>query len=194
MIYGIGIDSVDIKRFNHWNTYSEVQLKRIFSSQELAYCLKEESKKLERLAVRFAAKEAFYKAWSSYAPECTLSFMNLCTKVHVAHHAHGAPYLIVDWNILFKNSKHASTPIRAHLSLTHTKSTATALVVLEGDEKEDNSNPFSEHSSHIVSDNVYDDSLYEEDEDQEEEEEEAELIQEIYFVKPKGANNAYTRH
>lgn len=62
MIIGIGIDIVDVKRFEtiiyRWQ---HKFLKRIFTDSEIRYC---NTKKhpAQRFATRFAAKEAFIKA------------------------------------------------------------------------------------------------------------------------------------
>lgn len=62
MIIGIGIDLVDVRRFEsiifRWR---ERFLKRIFTDKEIRYC---NTKKhpAQRFATRFAAKEAFIKA------------------------------------------------------------------------------------------------------------------------------------
>jgi len=62
MIIGIGVDIVDVKRFEsiiyRWR---ERFLRRIFTDKEIRYC---NTKKhpAQRFATRFAAKEAFVKA------------------------------------------------------------------------------------------------------------------------------------
>ena len=62
MIIGIGVDIVDVKRFEsiiyRWR---ERFLRRIFTESEIRYC---NTKKhpAQRFATRFAAKEAFIKA------------------------------------------------------------------------------------------------------------------------------------
>jgi len=62
MIYGIGIDLVNIKRMgrviNRWGTRF---IDRIFTAQEIDYCV-QGPKSVSSLALRFAAKEAFSKA------------------------------------------------------------------------------------------------------------------------------------
>lgn len=55
----VGIDIIEIERINQAiNTWKELFLNRVFTSEELSYC----QKKVESLAVRFAAKEAVVKA------------------------------------------------------------------------------------------------------------------------------------
>ncbi|MFA4972027.1 MAG: holo-ACP synthase [bacterium] len=62
MIIGIGVDIVDVKRFEsiiyRWR---EQFLRRVFTDKEIKYC---NTKKhpAQRFATRFAAKEAFIKA------------------------------------------------------------------------------------------------------------------------------------
>ena len=64
MIYGIGIDIIEIERIEKSvERYGEKFLSRIFTSKELEYCLSKASK-YQHLAARFAAKEAIAKALS----------------------------------------------------------------------------------------------------------------------------------
>jgi len=62
MIYGIGVDIVNITRMgrvvDRWKTRF---LKRVFTEQEINFCF-QGSKSNSSLALRFAAKEAFSKA------------------------------------------------------------------------------------------------------------------------------------
>ena len=62
MIYGIGVDIVNITRMgrvvDRWGTRF---LKRIFTEQEINFCF-QGSRSNSSLALRFAAKEAFSKA------------------------------------------------------------------------------------------------------------------------------------
>ncbi|MBA3954960.1 4'-phosphopantetheinyl transferase superfamily protein, partial [Candidatus Dependentiae bacterium] len=117
----IGIDAVEIERFKHWHTYSAQQLEKIFTVQEIAYCLANSSKSAERFAVRFAAKEATYKALSSL---CNLeqSFLSLARAFEVQKHNH-VPILVIDWTKIINNSLD-KTSITIHCSFTHTKTTA----------------------------------------------------------------------
>ena len=69
MLFATGIDLVEIKRFETWSSYEETKLLRIFSKTELFDSIQKNNNKYpystEKLATRFAAKEAFYKALSS---------------------------------------------------------------------------------------------------------------------------------
>ncbi len=119
MIIGIGIDSVEIARFTHWHTYSQKKLRRIFSAQEIEYSLAIPEKVSERLAARFAAREALYKAW----PFTQEPFISFCKKIAIHNGENNKP------NLQIKATQAQGLII--HLSITHTKDLATAMVILE---------------------------------------------------------------
>jgi holo-[acyl-carrier protein] synthase len=60
-IWGIGVDIVEVERIKELIKKEGNFLKRVFSEDELKYCLGKKNQ-YERLAVRFAAKEAGWKA------------------------------------------------------------------------------------------------------------------------------------
>lgn len=125
MILAIGIDITEIDRFQGWCKKSKKSLKRLFSEEEIAYCCLEPSKSSERFAARFAAKEAFYKAYSS-AFGFKVSLLNLCRLVEVCRNPIRIsfdPSLLTD--ALNKRA------LKVHLSLTHSRTTAAAVVVFE---------------------------------------------------------------
>ncbi len=127
MIMGLGIDSVDIKRFSEWYRYSSTQLGRILSSQEIEYCKQNELLSAQRFAVRFAVREAFFKAWNSALPENYIPFLTCCRSLILMRNTHNAPLLQVDWTVLGSNIP-LFTPL---VSLTHTASIATACIFLK---------------------------------------------------------------
>src|SRR5215471_8201459 len=100
MIKGLGIDAIEIDRFLQWHTFSKKQLARIFSPAEIAYCLANQTKSAERFAVRFATKEAFFKAWHSASPTTYVPFLTLCKAISLAHGDHDAPTLSITWGLL----------------------------------------------------------------------------------------------
>ncbi len=61
-VSGLGIDIVETSRIK--KAASKAFLRRVYSSNELSLCLKS-ANKYERLAARFAAKEAVIKALSN---------------------------------------------------------------------------------------------------------------------------------
>lgn len=127
MIKGIGIDSVELKRFEPWIYFDEKKLERIFTKKEIAYAKKNSKKTVERLAGRFAAKEAFYKALSQFVDRKKIPFLFLCQ--HISIISNGPPRIEIDWEAL--NITALAVPIHIHISITHTSTTATAMVIIE---------------------------------------------------------------
>jgi len=132
MIIGIGIDSVEIKRFSDWVNHPAEKLKKIFSEQEIQHCLKSKPNTAERFAARFAVREAFFKALSHIMPGNTIPFLTACKSVAIEHEENGNPNLTVDWDSLAKKYGIAIRGnLQTFISLTHTSNTATALVIVE---------------------------------------------------------------
>lgn len=126
MIQGIGLDAVEIKRFHNYREKSKKELSRIFSQKEIAYCLQEPQKSSERFAVRFAAKEACFKALSQALNKTPCPFLYFCKQCSVKTDSKTKiPFLQINWNNL-KQKK-----LSSFLTLTHTKNTAIAQVILQ---------------------------------------------------------------
>ncbi len=119
----VGIDTVEIARFNEWTNYSRERLSKIFSEDEITYCLEEPAKSAERMAVRFAAKEAFYKAVTTLLRE-PQPFMYVGSLCKVIKQNNGNPGLEVDWQAL------GIAKYNVQISLTHTSELATAIVII----------------------------------------------------------------
>lgn len=130
MMQGLGIDAIEIERFAYWHTYKPQQLLKIFSPEELQYAQQNPLKQPERLAVRFAAKEAFYKALCSRYKDLSFSLLFICQNVEVKL-VNQIPKLQVNWSVLQQKGKFSfkASPLTL-LSLTHTKTTAMAVVIL----------------------------------------------------------------
>jgi phosphopantetheine--protein transferase-like protein len=86
----------------------------------------------QRLAVRFAAREAFFKTLSSLDSAHTVPFLTVCRYVAVEKQQSGAVVLRVDWESLCKTGLtiEEQKPF-VHMSATHTASTAFVVVVIE---------------------------------------------------------------
>ncbi len=116
MIPYIGIDAVEIARFYHIHRYHYRQLARIFTPEEIAYCCSNPQLRSARFATRFAAKEALYKAISQYTQPP--AFLSLCRNTYVI--TLPAPHLHIAHDLHISSS----------LSLSHTNTTAVAVVLI----------------------------------------------------------------
>lgn len=112
MIDGIGIDVVDIARFQE-------SLERTPSLREKLFTESEREKPVQSLAARFAAKEALYKALS---PRRGLHWHD----AEVINHENGKP------DFLFRGQiADLVDGASVHLSLSHDAGIASAMVVIE---------------------------------------------------------------
>ncbi len=123
MILGMGIDLVDIERFSKFHLYSPHALSRVFSSEEIAYCLKVPLKSAERFAVRFAAKEALFKALCHLKRSPVTSFLNLCKISSLKNSP--IPHFSLSWESL------ELAPCLILVTITHSAKTASAIVLLQ---------------------------------------------------------------
>ncbi len=132
MIIGLGIDSIEIERFAHWHRFSKQSLLRIFSDEEITVCLQSETNAAERLAARFAVREAFFKAIQSAYPTTPIPFLSICRIISLSNAQNGSPTLIINGDMLQKLTNNAiSSPLSSLVSITHTRTTATACVLLQ---------------------------------------------------------------
>jgi len=125
MIIGTGLDLVEIARFRSLlDRWGERVLERLFTASERAACLARPDP-VPGLAARFAAKEAFFKAaGTGYGRG------GAWTDVEVWNDDHGAPALRLAGRA--ERIARERGARRAHVSLSHTGTTAAAHVVLEG--------------------------------------------------------------
>ncbi len=115
MVKGIGIDIIEVERIKKLAEKNPNFLERIFTSHEVSYCLKKRNK-YQHLAARFAAKEAFFKAIGKKISWKEVELFNLPS---------GKPQLEI-------KSKERFSFIEVHVSISHLKEYAVAMVVLEG--------------------------------------------------------------
>ena len=119
VVIGVGIDLVDVDRFK-----GEGERGDIFTPDEIAYCASKHYP-ARHFAARFAAKEAFLKALGTGARTPGEFLL-----VEVIIDEMGAPELVLKRAIKTRSEALGVTSIK--LSLTHTETTAAAVVVVEG--------------------------------------------------------------
>ena len=135
-VLGVGIDVVHVPDFaEQLATPGTRLLAEAFTAGERADVADgpgSERSEVERLAVRYAAKEAFVKAWAgtrfgrepslpSWAPH----------EVEVVSDVHGRPALTLRGEVARAVCSQLGDEWRAHLSLSHDGPTAAAVVVLD---------------------------------------------------------------
>jgi len=124
MICGIGIDLIENGRLEKIIEKEGIKfLKRVFSSGEIKYCGKHVQSSIH-YGARFAAKESFLKALG-----IGLGRGIKLSDIEVVHDKNGKPVLALYGEAKVQIEKRKITKI--HLSLTHTKKYATAIVLLE---------------------------------------------------------------
>lgn len=136
MILGVGTDIVEVSRFQSWAQAPESRLLKIFSVSELAQCKTSHGEyQPEKLAARFAVKEAFFKALSamlcnlSYTSH-TFSLLFACQHITITMNEWQVPVLIVDWRA-FEEKIHQVLPkLQVHVSLSHENLMAVGFVVI----------------------------------------------------------------
>jgi len=124
MIYGIGIDIVEIDRIkNSMKKFKNRFLGKIFTKKEIMYCSKNIYSH-ELFAGRFAAKEAFLKAIKvNQDDKISWHDIEICKKKD------GSVYISLSGRAEFIVNKHAIKQIQ--LSISHERKFATAIVTAE---------------------------------------------------------------
>lgn len=121
MIFGVGTDIIEIERIRKSHKeYGDKFLRRIFTQEEIDYCLKKEDP-YPSLAVRFASKEAMVKAArvGKFHPHSW-------TDVSVELDPEGIPHVF-----LYHELKEELKDMRIHISVSHSNAYATAVVMIE---------------------------------------------------------------
>lgn len=126
MILGLGSDVVGIDRIRRLHQRHGGRFhQRVYAEDELAYCLAARDP-AERLAARWAAKEAAIKALGAAGRTARVDWRDLV----VGHAPTGAPVLLLRGTAASAASETGVE--RAHLSLSHADGVALATVILEG--------------------------------------------------------------
>ena len=119
MIVGIGIDLAEVERYRFDERALAWFGRKIYTEEEMAYAMRKRHWP-ERLAGFFAAKEATRKAFGHAIP---------WRWVGVSHERSGKPIIRLYERAAGLIEKRGVTAI--HLTITHSATTASAVVILE---------------------------------------------------------------
>jgi holo-[acyl-carrier protein] synthase len=124
MIFGIGTDLVDIYRVEKIiKKWGDKFLTKVYSQNEIEYCQKKAFPSMH-YAARFAAKESFLKSLG-----IGLGMGVKLQDIEVINNPQGSPVLTVNEIIRARLDKLGINAI--HISITHTREHAQAIVILE---------------------------------------------------------------
>lgn len=124
MIVGLGIDLVEIDRVEHMiESLGERMYERLFSESEARY-IRNKPLPAQHAAVRLAAKEAAFKALAGNELARQISWRD----VEVVSDSQGIPSIKLHGAADRRARELGVTHV--HVSLTHTRDTAAAVVVL----------------------------------------------------------------
>jgi holo-[acyl-carrier protein] synthase len=124
MVYGIGTDLIEVERIRAIIDKKQGFREKVFTPDEIIYCESRPKSKAEHYAVRYAAKEAFFKALGT-GLRSGMSFLDL----EVMNDALGKPELIIRGDTQKKLSKWGDVTIL--LTMTHVKQMAAAFVIIQ---------------------------------------------------------------
>ena len=124
MIYGTGIDIVDVDRIDQaYQRWGKKFPKKFLREEEIEYCMKQ-SNPLPSIAARFAGKEAISKAFGT-GIGTKLKWHDL----EIIHNKHARPIVKLHGKAIDLLMDLGGK--KAHISLTHTKGQAAALAIIE---------------------------------------------------------------
>lgn len=125
MLLGIGTDIVEVPRIAAKLAKGESFRNLVFTPYEIVYCEKQ-TNPAESYAARFAAKEALLKAFGTGWGNGGINF----DEIEIRNDANGKPELFLIGN---GANKYIELGIqRILVSLSHEKSAAVAMVIIEG--------------------------------------------------------------
>jgi holo-[acyl-carrier protein] synthase len=125
MIFGIGIDTIEVARIQRAiETYGDQFLRRIYSEEEIRYCSRK-PRLYEHYAARFAAKEAYAKALGTGVRRAFI-----WRKVVIQNEWSGQPFITLRDEMAERASKIIGGDYKIHLSITHTRDIAEAIVTI----------------------------------------------------------------
>jgi len=123
MIFGVGIDIIEVLRVEKLTRKEDKYLKKIFTQTEIDYCRKFRNG-AQNFAGRFAAKEAFSKAMGT-----GLSDGVKFNEIETINNELGKPEIV-----LYGKTKEILKDRNlkcVHVSIAHLKDYATAVVIIE---------------------------------------------------------------
>lgn len=123
MIFGIGIDIIEVPRVEKLTKKDDKFIKKIFTQTEIDYCRKFKNG-AQNFAGRFAVKEAFMKAMGT-------GFSNgvKFSEIETVNDKLGKPEIVLYGGT--KDKFEESNLKFSHVSIAHLKDYATAVVVIE---------------------------------------------------------------
>ncbi len=124
MIFGIGIDIIEIERIEKLLQKSEERfLSRIFTDEEQTYCNRM-ARRAANYAARFAAKEAFVKALGTGFSQ-GISWRD----ISIRNEKSGKPVLVLTGIALEIYKEYGI--LNSNVSLSHSLTHGTSIVILE---------------------------------------------------------------
>jgi holo-[acyl-carrier protein] synthase len=132
-VRGVGIDLVAVDPFaEQVQAVGSVFAGQTFTAGELRAARSGAAGWAQHLAGRFAAKEAFLKAFSGARPgRAPVLAAPDWREIEVATDGWGRPALLLHGRMA-RAVQDALGPVAVHVSLTHEQATAAAVVVIEG--------------------------------------------------------------
>ena len=117
-----GIDIIEVVRIkNNIETNQEKFLNRIYTSKEIEYCESKKMNKYQSYAGKFAAKEAIFKAISTFLNN---KFQVEWKDIEVLNNSDGKPFVCIN------NKIEEIKKCKIDISISHTSTMAVASVVL----------------------------------------------------------------
>ena len=125
MVVGLGTDFIEVRRVEQSIArFGDRFLTRIYTPDEIAYCLRKKRSAAQSFAARFAAKEAAAKALGT-----GISHGVTWLEIEVTREPSGKPTLALHGRAALRAQTLGVT--HTSISLTHTADLAFAVVILE---------------------------------------------------------------
>ena len=124
MIYGTGIDIIEVERIARVMERDLGFREKIFTEGEIAYCESRKKNKYQHYAARFSAKEALMKAIGT-----GWRFGIRFADIDIYHDELGQPHIRLTGKAKELAEKEGFSKI--HVSLSHVKELTTAVVIIE---------------------------------------------------------------